>query len=212
MACSIIKDVKDQKNIICYLKKLIEKYNMDEDYNEFLNNSRYFVFEFKWRKFACLLVDFFAHAFDHNEVLDDLFCRTDFIDYFFKYPKIYTHKVLEFFAYNGIHKLLNYEEFSSYYLENPDELIHLMRINPKLEVPAKLFSDARFQKIAHDINVENFYFNMRFVWENSSGIHCLEEHQRFCDYQMMNVNQGILPGLRKEYESIFERKITFFVE
>lgn len=187
-------------------KTLIEKYNIEEDYQKNSNcvGMEFSIFKLKWETFANQFVNFFSHAFDHNGVLDDLFRRTDFVDYFFKHPKIYTHKVLEAFAYHGIHQLLNYEEFSSYYLENPDELIRLMRINPKLEVPSKLFSDERFLKIAHDINVENFYLNMLFVWENSSGIHCLEEHQRFCDYQMMNVNQGILPSLRKEYESSFK--------
>ena len=45
-------------------KTLIEKYNIEEDYNEFLNNSRFF--ESKWRRFASLLVEFCGHAFDHN--------------------------------------------------------------------------------------------------------------------------------------------------
>ncbi len=191
------------KEYYLLFKTLIEKYNIEEDYQKYsdCNGLEFGTFKSKWEKFAIQFVDFLAHAFDHNGVLEDLFSRTDFVDYFFRYPKIYTYEVLRDFGYIGISKLLNYEEFSSYYLEHPDELIHLMRNNPKLEVPAKLFSDKRFQKIAHDINVENFYFNMNFVWENSSGIHCLEEHQRFCDYQMTHANHGILPSLRKEYES-----------
>lgn len=183
---------------------LIEKYNMEEDYDKFLSDSNCLDVKSKWKNFAIQLVDFFAHAFDYNGVLDDLFQREDFINYFFRYPKIYTPKLLADFEYYGISKLLNYEEFASYYLEQPDRLILLMRHKPKLKVPAKLFSDNRFLKIAHDINVENFYFNMIFVWENSSGIHCLEEHQRFCDYQMTHVDNGILPRLRKEYESSLE--------
>lgn len=182
-------------------KTLIEKYNIEEDYNELLCDCKCFGMELKWGRFAHLLVEFFAHAFDQHDVLDELFCKSDFVNYFFKYPKIYTHKVLEDFGYFGIGKLLNYEAFASYYLEQPDQLIRLMRNHPKLDVPIHLFSDERFLKIAHDINVENFYFNMGFVWENSSGIACLEEHQKFCDYEMTHTNHGILPSLMSEYES-----------
>ncbi len=183
-------------------KTLIEKYDVEEDYEKLLNNPEHsFWFQYKWELFAVNIVDFIAHAFDYHGVLEDLFHRDDFLHYFFKYPKLYNHNKLEHFNDIGISQLLNYESFASYYLENPDRLIRLMRMNPRLLIPQKLFLDNRFKKIAHDINVENFYFTMRFVWESSSGFPCLEEHQKFCDYEVSHVNEGILPCLREEYDS-----------
>ncbi len=144
----------------------------------------------KWKKFAFSFVEFFAHAFDHNGILDELFSKSDFVDYFFRYPMIYTHEVLEAFGYYGISKLFNYEEFASYYLEQPNQLIRFMRKHPRLDIPMKIFFDERFCRRAHDINVESFYFHMGFIWEYSSGIACLEEHQRFCDYGMTHADDG----------------------
>ena len=91
----------------------------------------------KWKKFAFSFVEFFAHAFDHNGVLDELF---------------------------SISKLFNYEEFASYYLEQPNQLIRFMRKHPRLHIPMKIFFDERFCRMAHDINVESFYFYMGFIW------------------------------------------------
>lgn len=34
-------------------KTLIEKYNIEEDYNKFLDEPRTFGFEYKWKKFSC---------------------------------------------------------------------------------------------------------------------------------------------------------------
>jgi len=63
-------------------KTLIEKYNIEEDYNELLCDCKCFGMELKWGRFAHLLVEFFAHAFDQHDVLDELFCKSDFVNYF----------------------------------------------------------------------------------------------------------------------------------
>ena len=183
-----------------FFKVLTQKYNIDEDYNKYLTNKIVaFDLEYKWQKFASHLVEFLSSANQQLRILDNLFNKKDFLDYFLKHSQIFPPQVLEIFEDIGISKFLTYDNYSSYYLENTNQFIELLKMHPNIKVPSNLFFDKRLKKIAYDINVENFYYNMNFIWQKNSGMMIIEEHKKFCDYELTHIQNKMLPSLIKSY-------------
>lgn len=191
-----------------FFRAMTDKYNLEEDYNRvlYMNNDdkqNYIIeqrFISKWRGFAYNFINFFANAFDLRGILDSLFEKKDFVDYFFRYPLLYTPEQLEEFGYAGMGKLSYYDNYASYYINNPDKLIIKLRRLPKLKVDERIFSNPRFiRQIAHDSNVCKFYYNMMFVLENCTGLEYLEEHKKYCDKEISGISDGIIPSLMSDY-------------
>lgn len=163
-----------------FFKVLTSKYSVDEDYNKYCDGNG-FSLKHKWIRFASRLINFINCAPAFKGVLDYLFSKSDFVEYFFRYPFLYDHNLLETFSCDAISKLLNYPNFASYYLANPNRFIHLLREKEKLKLPPMFLEDDRLLSLAKTVNVETFYFNMSLLQEKSTCLRLIEKHQLFCD-------------------------------
>lgn len=178
-------------------KALTAKYPIDEDYYNHMANENYF--SYKWGFFAIKFVEFFAYSFD--ERLEQLLEKEDFINYFLNHPLIYTHKIMEGFGSTGMKKLLEYNQISSYYTKNYKDLIQLIRNHPMIKIPLSVMMDKNIIKnIARTPAIEELYFNLHFILEQCSGEPYIEEHKKYCDEQVSNTKNGILPCLQTEYQ------------
>lgn len=197
-----------------FFRVMKDKYNLGEDYNQIFYNYGQddrkkdlyeHRFMLKWRGFATDFIDFFANAFDLRGILDGLFKKEDFVKYFFRYPLLYTPERLEGFGYAGMSKLSYFPNYASYYIDHPDELILKLRKLPKLRVDEKIFSNPRFiRQVAQNSNVCKFYYNMLFILESCSSFAYLEEHQKYCDSEVLGIKEGILPSLVDDYRKAKE--------
>lgn len=181
-------------------KALINKYPLDDDYNKLLysNNSG---IEWKWRYFAHNLVDFMTYSFDNR--LKELLTKPDVMEYFLKYPKIYDIDVLSSFSHEGLEIFLKQPHFANHYTSNPSDLIQLIRKHPKIEVPIEvMLNDNVIKGISRTPHIEEFYYYLHFVREQVSEQPFLDEHSSYCDEQVSNIQNGILPCLQEEYNKL----------
>lgn len=180
-----------------FFKALINKYSLAEDYEKYIQNDN--VNKIKWSVFAINLIDFLNHAFD--ERLKKLLDKDDVIGYFLKYSKIYTPKIISNFSEIGLEKFLQYDYYASYYVENYDELIGLIRKNLKISIPKNIILNENFiQNVSRTHQIENFYFKLHFIREQVCDLPFLEEHKKYCDYQVKNIKDNILPCYRERYD------------
>ncbi len=185
-----------------FFKAGIAKYDVERDYREMLFNPDKSDFEFrhKWKVFAYEFVDFFGYAFDKNGVLERLFKREDFVQYFFSYPNLYTREVLEKFYHVGLAKLLEYDLFAEKYKADFDELLHLISKHPKLVIPDSIFHDDRVvDAVACTHDLDKFYANLIYIRAYSSCQPYIDRNKRYCDREVRDMQDGILPSLRCEY-------------
>lgn len=185
-----------------FFKVGIAKYDVEEDYREMLFSpeKNYFDFRHKWRTFAYEFVEFFGYAFDKNGVLDELFKRQDFVQYFFRYPNLYTREVLEKFYHVGLAKLLEYDIFAEKYKSDVEELLHLISKHPKLVIPDYIFHDERVvEAISCTHDLDKFYADLLCIADYSSCQMYIDRNKKYCDSEVRNMEDGILPSLLNEY-------------
>lgn len=178
---------------------LIDKYSLEEDYLEYINGN-FSLIDLKWGLFAVKLVEFIGCAFDDRII--QLLEKDEVKSYFERYPGIYTPSVFESFGDIGIGKLLRTNRCALYYINDYNELINLIRKHPELTIPSGLMLE---KKIIRDMcrthHIEDFYFDLYFVREQVSDLLYLEEHKKYCDEQIDNIECGILPCFLEKYNS-----------
>ena len=197
-----------------FFKACINKYRLNDDYEKILSGE--FFYKNKWRLFAVEFVKFFGYCFDERLIL--LLKREDFAKYFLKYIALYEQSVLEDFGSVGMSELLKYEEVANSYVENPRKLISLVRKYPRIELPISLSTNSKIIKhIARTVDVEQFYQDLYFLSDYVGEMLYIDEHIRFCDEQIKNISDGLLPCLRNAYENfgrldVIKDNIPYFME
>lgn len=182
-------------------KALINKYSLEQDYSRYMwGEINRFSLEYKWRDFALALIKFFSHS--HYEILEKLLEREDFISYFLKYPCVYNCDVMESFNARAIGKFLKYDYFYSYYTNNAEDLLYLIKDKIHVTIPQIVMQNNNvIKQIARNYDVEQFYFQLIFVEEQTVVTSYIEEHKKYCDEQIDNAVNGILPCFRSIYEN-----------
>lgn len=181
-------------------KSLINKYSLEEDYHEHYEyfDKWFSPFLLKWSRFAQELVLFMGYSFD--ERLDKLLEKKEIMDYFLNYPKVFTHSVIRGFGSEGLPVFLNYNYYASCYTDDYRELISLIRENPKIVVPDNIMLNKKvIEDMSRTYHIYDFYFNLYFVREQVCDLSYLEEHADFCDKEVSNIKNGMLPKYYERY-------------
>lgn len=196
-------------------KALINKYPLEEDYNKLLYRHQEMhiakSIEWKWYEFAHKLLDFMNYAFD--ERFEKLLNQEDVIEYLLRYPAIFSPECMSMFGYKGLHNILQYDHIASYYTKNHSNMIQLIRSHPYIKIPTKIMLDKHLIKdIARTHNIERFYYELEFISEQVSEAPYLEEHKKFCDEQIANIKDGILPCYQERYKKASKRVCLNHIE
>lgn len=195
-------------------KVIIDKYSLEEDYIFLLSNDKntQSFFKHKWRNFAYNLVILFGNAPDN--VLQSLLEKNDFVSYFLKYPFIYDASIIENFGTLGIEKFLEYDNISSYYINNSKNLIILIDNHPDIKIPQTIIENKNvIKQISANPNIEIFYHDLDLIFKQSNTDSYIEEHKKFCDLQVNLAENGIIPCLKNDYinENDFVKKEDFLL-
>lgn len=179
-------------------KALTTKYSLDKDYDELLYTNK-IKLDWKWGFFSLNLIDFMTYSFDDR--LKELLSKPDVLNYFLKYPEIYDIENLNHFSSEGLEIFLKQPRFASHYTNNPYELIQLIRKNLRITIPAEVMLDENVIKtLSRTHHIEEFYYYLHFVREQVADLPFLEEHAQFCDKQVENIKNGILPCYQEKYK------------
>lgn len=175
---------------------LTRKYDIEKDYQRFLQqdslDKSWFIY--RWKIFAIDMIDFFCS----NSSSDELSTKPDFIDYFFRYPEIYTPSILSRAKNKSIIKIFESERIIPYYINHPDEFFSSQLIDS--DIGKKIFFDTRFIKnVARTPHILDFYEHLRIISRYSCELSYIEEHKRFCDEEVTKISDGILSVLFDEY-------------
>ena len=187
-------------------KAITNKYSLEDDYNDYLQNKFPYI-TLKWGTFAIEFIAFMARTFD--ERLDKLLDRKEVVDYFLRYPKVFTTDVITVFGYSVLPRFLKQNHYASYFIEDYKKLISLIRENPKMTISDNIMLD---QKVINDMSrtyhICDFYYNLNFISEQVCDLPYLEEHAKFCDREVSNIKNGMLP---KYYKRCNESKALFTI-
>lgn len=184
-----------------FFKAITKKYDIESDYQKYLEDQDSKFFQ-KWSVFAQNLISFMTSASDSD--LKMLFAQEDFVNYFLRYPEIFDKRMFLNFDSSALSLFLNVPRFKNYYIDNPLEFLEFLKINENVKIPENMFEYASFKRIAYDINVENFYYNMSIIQKESTGLAIIEEHKSFCRKELEGIKEGILPSLQDEYQKADE--------
>ncbi len=178
---------------------LIDKYSLEEDYNKYLLDKSWPI-KIKWSMFASELISFMTYSFDDR--LIELLKRKEVMDYFKRYRFIYEHEKIEGFSHEGLEVFLNDFDFYSYYIDKPDRILKLINRHPKITIPDCILLDNEFiRKVSRTMKIENFYSDIETLGRDVGVNFYLDEHKKFCDYQVNNMKDGIIPYLFSEYDN-----------
>lgn len=182
-------------------KVMIHKYSLDEDYSNYIwGEIDEFSLQSKWDSYAIMFVKFFAYASDN--VLVKLLSREDFVSYFLRYSKVYKHDVLEGFGEIGFGYFLVYDSVASHYVKDTNKLFSLLKNNIKINVPQSIMQHPDVvRQIARQYDVENFHFQLSYIKNHTITIPYIEEHIKYCDEQIANSINDILPCFMNIYDS-----------
>lgn len=187
-------------------KAITKKYDVEEDYQRILYESQEdnSWFMDKWLCFATLIIGAFCSYPLCGKL--ELLKKENFVEYFLRYPKLYTPTILKNMSDVMFIKFFENERIRNYYRENPMELLTLSNYFLS-RIESSYFLDARFIKNFSDtIDVFDFYRCLRILSE--LGIvgeqPFIEEHKSFIDREVAGMNDGILPSLQEEYEKASE--------
>lgn len=187
-------------------KAITNKYPLEEDYNKILyenNNS----IKWKWRFYASTLINFLYYSFDDR--IKELLSKPDVINYFLRYPKIFTIDTLTETSHKAIEALLENQSIANYYIEDYNRLIQLIRKQPKITIPYHIMLDDKIIKdMARTPHIEEFYYKLHFIREQVSDQPFLDEHAKYCDEQINAITNGILPVYQEEYQKA-KNNITY---
>lgn len=182
-----------------FFKAITAKYRVEEDYNEYLRTGETRLITIKWRLFGYKLIDFISDSFD--ERIKELLKKEDVINYFLRYPLLYDWDLLKKFCHLGLEVLLEKEEIAKYCINDYTKLIRLIENNPKIQIPITLMQNEKIIcEMVRTPRLEEFAFNMDFILEQCSGQAYYEGHKEYCDEEVANIKNGILPCYQKEYE------------
>lgn len=199
--CRNIFDYQQKQGVEEYFtlfKALISKYSLEEDYLKYINGE-FNGIDLKWGFFAIKLIEFISCAFDDRLV--QLLNKEEVKNYFLRYPGVYTQDKIEIFDCIGIEKFLKYNYYFSYYTENYENLINLIRKHPKITVPTNLMLDRKvIEGMCRTHHIEDFHFNLNFIREQVCDLSYLEEHRKYCDEQVENIENDILPCYQEKYK------------
>lgn len=187
-------------------KALTKKYDVEEDYRKLLYKSQEdnSWFMDKWLIFATLIIGAFCSYPLCGKL--ELLKKEYFVEYFLRYPKLYTPTILKNMSDEMFAKFFENERLKSYYRENPMELLTLS--NDFLSrIESSYFLDTRFIKNFSDTtNVFDFYRCLRML--SDIGIvgeqPFIDEHINFIDREVAGMSDGIFPSLQEEYEKASE--------
>jgi hypothetical protein len=175
-----------------FFKALTNKYSVEEDYLKYLksNNELYLS---RWHTFASKLLNFIGSAFD--ERLEKLLEKKEVMDYLKKYPALYDNDLLASSYSYIIAKFLEDRSYHNYYINNYHNLILLIRkFPPNFNLPTDLMLNEKIIKdMSRTHHIEDFYFELAFIKEKVCVLPYLDEHIKYCDEQVSNIKNGILP-------------------
>lgn len=204
--CRNIFDYQQNQGVEEYFtlfKALINKYPLEEDYIKYINGN-FSGIELKWGLFAVKLIEFISYSFDDR--LLQLLNKEEVKNYFLKYSGLYTADKIMSFDHIGIEYFLQNNYYSSYYTKDYKNLIRLIHKHPKITVPDKLMLDKKvIEVMCRTHHIEDFYFELNFIREQVSDLSYLEEHRKYCDEQVENIESGILPCYKEKYKKSKER-------
>lgn len=182
-----------------FFKALTSKYSVEEDYIKYLksNNGLYIC---RWNTFASKLLNFIGSSFD--ERLEKLLDKKEVMDYLKKYPSLYDNDILSASGSYIITKFLEDSNYHNCYINNYHNLISLIRkFPPNFNIPTNLMLNKKIIKdISRTHHIEEFYFELAFIKEKVCILPYLEEHIRYCDEQVSNIKNNILPIYEEEYK------------
>ena len=179
-------------------KAITTKYPMEEDYNKILyeNNDS---LKWKWRFYTNTLINFLYYSFDNR--IKELLNKPDVINYILRYPKIFTIDTLTETSHMAIEVLLENQSIANYYIEDYNRLIQLIRKQPKITIPHRIILDDKIIKdMSRTPHIEEFYYKLHFIREQVSDQPFLDEHSKYCDEQVSQISNGILPTYQEEYK------------
>lgn len=187
-----------------FFKALTNKYSMETDYQMYLcGEIDKKSLEYKWKKFSIKLIEFLAISYDN--LLEQLLEIEDVISYFLKYPIIFEPSTIEIFHGLGMNFFLKYHYYYSYYIKNPRCLFELIKECPDLAVPQSIMLDNDvIRKVSHNFDIETYYYYLHFFQKQTDIIPYIDEHKKYCDDQINNITDGILPCFREMYENFPE--------
>lgn len=204
--CRNIFDYQQNQGVEEYFtlfKALVNKYPLEEDYIKYINGN-FSGIELKWGLFAVKLIEFISYSFDDR--LLQLLNKEEVKNYFLKYSGLYTADKIMSFDHIGIEYFLQNNYYSSYYTKDYKNLIRLIHKHPKITVPDKLMLDKNvIEGMCRTHHIEDFYFELNFIREQVSDLSYLEEHRKYCDEQVENIESGILPCYKEKYKKAKER-------
>ena len=199
--CRNIYDYQKNQGVEEYFtlfQALINKYPLEEDYTKYINGN-FSGIELKWGLFAIKLIEFISYSFDDR--LDKLLEKEEVKKYFLRYLGVYTPEKIENFYYSGVEKFLKYNYYSSYYTQNYENLIRLIHKHIKINISDKLMLNKNVIKdMSRTHHIEDFYFQLNFIREQTSDLPYIEEHKKYCDEQVENIENGILPCYQEKYK------------
>lgn len=190
-------DLHGTEEYYTLFKAITRKYDMEKDYQRFLQQDgqdKTWLRD-KWEFFAIDMIDYFCSS---NPSIDELSTKPDFIDYFFRYPEIYTPSILSRAKNRRLNKIFESERIVPYYINHSDEFFSSQLINS--EIGKKIFFDTRFiRNVARTSNILDFYEHLRIISRFSCELPYIDEHKRFCDEEVTKIDDGILSVLFDEY-------------
>ncbi|MDE5539585.1 MAG: hypothetical protein K2J20_03785 [Bacilli bacterium] len=181
-----------------FFKAITTKYNIENDYNTYLRTGEKDLITIKWWLFGAKLIEFMSYLTDDG--IKELLKKKDFVAYFLRYHLLYDWDLLKNFCYSGMEALLENEAFARYCIADYNKLIQLIRKHPKIQIPTNLMQNKKIiGDMVRTLKLEEFHFYMTFILEQCSGESYYEEHKKFCDTEVANIQNGILPYYQKEF-------------
>lgn len=178
---------------------LTTKYSLQEDHTQALYTNNKEPLQ-KWSKFAQKLIEFMSYS--GNQVLSELFQQTEFLNYFLHYPLLYTPEMLMNFSFYGINKLLELNPIATYFTEDYQRLIKLIKKNHYIQVPISILHNPNLiSQMTQTHHLEQFHYEMQFILNYDTGQEYYSAHRNFCNNQVANIENNILPCYKQEFAS-----------
>lgn len=208
---SAFKEKQSVEAYYVFFKAITSKYDVYEDDRMLffgLTEEASWI-ERKWASFAEQLIDFFTYSLDPSKLLDYLFTKEHFVDYFMRYSTIYTPKIVKRFVEANHPGLLQNGYYRNYFCSHPELMIKCIDNVASLKPPIDVLLDSTFiANFVKNPDISDFYYQLnkltRFVGEQSF----LDEYKKFCEKEMAGIKDGIVPSL----EDSLQKSQDFFVE
>ena len=191
---------QNYEQYLTFFNCLINKYDIEDDYNSYLRKEIYlYNLNSIWKMFATRLLEFIGSA--PKDILYKLLNNRSIINYFIRYNQVYNNELLTNLGITGYNYILENKAICNHYLNSPNDIFNIKIKNTILpKIPNYIIESKKvIREISCNANIEEFYYRYNWICNNYGSYNYMEEHKKFLDREIINCKSGIFKCIHKQY-------------